>query len=183
MKKFLPVIIVLVIIGAIFGSTYNRLNTLDRQTDGAWAQVENAMQRRADLIPNLVETVKGYAQHEEEVFTKITEARSGIQQAQTPEEMSEANAQMNEALRGINVVVEAYPDLKANENFQNLQAELAGTENRLAVERQRYNEAVTNFNLAVSRFPTNLAAGILGFHERSYFEADPGVEEVPKVQF
>ncbi|MCD1148028.1 LemA family protein [Peptoniphilus sp. KCTC 25270] len=183
MKKLIPVVVIIVILAAIFGSTYNKLTGLDNQVDVAWSQVENTMQRRADLIPNLVETVKGYAQHEEDVFTQVTNARSAVNNAQTPEEYAEANEQMNEAMRSINVVVEAYPELKANENFQNLQAELAGTENRIAVERQRYNETVGDYNLSVRRFPTNLVAGILGFQQRQYFEISEGASEVPQVQF
>lgn len=183
MKKLIPIILILLVIVAIFGSTYNKLNALDIEVDKNWAQVENTLQRRADLIPNLVETVKGYAKHEEDVFTKVTNARSAVSSAKTPEEYAKANDEMNEAIRSINVVVEAYPELKADKNFQNLQAELSGTENRIAVERQRFNESVRDFNLAVRKFPTNLVAGILGFHEREFFEISEGADQVPKVEF
>ncbi|MDD7362703.1 MAG: LemA family protein [Peptoniphilus sp.] len=183
MKKATPIIIIVLIIAAIFGSTYNKLQVKDEDVNQSWAQVENTMQRRADLIPNLVETVKGYAQHEEEVFTKVTEARSAVQSAKTPGEYAAANDQMDEAIRNINVVAEAYPELKANGSFQNLQAELAGTENRIAVERKRYNEAVADYNKSVKRFPTNIVAKLLGFNQREYFQSSPGAEQAPQVKF
>ncbi len=183
MKKLIPVLAILLIIAGIFGSTYNKLQVKDEDVNQAWAQVENTMQRRADLIPNLVETVKGYAKHEEDVFTKVTEARSAVKAASTPKEYAAANEQMDQAVRNINVVAEAYPELKADSNFANLQAELAGTENRIAVERKRYNEAVADFNKSVKRFPTNLVAKMLGFSQREYFQAAPGAEKVPEVKF
>ena len=141
------------------------------------------VKRRADLIPNLVNTVKGYATHEEETLTKITEARSKVQNAKTPEELSEANSELTRAIGDINVVVEAYPELKANEGFLNLQAQLEGTENRIATERERYNSAVTEFNKDVKRFPTNIIASILGFSPKSYFEVSESDMENPEVNF
>ena len=183
MKKLIPVLAIVLIIAGIFGSTYNKLQVKDEDVNQAWAQVENTMQRRADLIPNLVETVKGYAKHEEEVFTKVTEARSAVKAASTPKEYAEANEQMDQAVKSINVVAEAYPELKADSNFANLQAELAGTENRIAVERKRYNEAVADFNKSVKRFPTNLVAKMLGFSQREYFQAAAGAENAPEVKF
>lgn len=183
MKKLIPVLAIVLIIAGIFGSTYNKLQVKDEDVNQAWAQVENTMQRRADLIPNLVETVKGYAKHEEEVFTKVTEARSAVKAASTPKEYAEANDQMDQAVKSINVVAEAYPELQANSNFANLQAELAGTENRIAVERKRYNEAVADFNKSVKRFPTNLVAKMLGFSQREYFQAAAGAEKAPEVKF
>lgn len=183
MKKLIPVLAILLIIAGIFGSTYNKLQVKDEDVNQAWAQVENTMQRRADLIPNLVETVKGYAKHEEDVFTKVTEARSAVKAASTPKEYAAANEQMDQAVRNINVVAEAYPELKADSNFANLQAELAGTENRIAVERKRYNEAVADFNKSVKHFPTNLVAKVLGFGQREYFQAASGAEKVPQVKF
>ena len=183
MKKLIPVLAILLIIGGIFGSTYNKLQVKDEDVNQAWAQVENTMQRRADLIPNLVETVKGYAKHEEDVFTKVTEARSAVKAASTPKEYAAANDQLDQAVKNINVVAEAYPELKANSNFANLQAELAGTENRIAVERKRYNEAVADFNKSVKRFPTNLVAKMLGFSQREYFQAAAGAEKAPEVKF
>lgn len=183
MKKLIPVLAIVLIIAGIFGSTYNKLQVKDEDVNQAWAQAENTMQRRADLIPNLVETVKGYAKHEEDVFTKVTEARSAVKAASTPKEYAAANEQMDQAVKNINVVAEAYPELKADSNFANLQAELAGTENRIAVERKRYNEAVADFNKSVKRFPTNLVAKMLGFSQREYFQAAPGAEKVPEVKF
>ena len=183
MKKLIPVLAIVLIIAGIFGSTYNKLQVKDEDVNQAWAQVENTMQRRADLIPNLVETVKGYAKHEEEVFTKVTEARSAVKAASTPKEYAAANDQMDQAVKSINVVAEAYPELKADSNFANLQAELAGTENRIAVERKRYNEAVADFNKSVKHFPTNLVAKVLGFSQREYFQLAPGAEKVPEVKF
>ena len=183
MKKLIPVLAIVLIIAGIFGSTYNKLQVKDEDVNQAWAQVENTMQRRADLIPNLVETVKGYAKHEEEVFTKVTEARSAVKSASTPKEYAEANDQLDQAVKNINVVAEAYPELKADSNCANLQAELAGTENRIAVERKRYNEAVADFNKSVKHFPTNLVAKVLGFGQREYFQAAPGAEKVPQVKF
>ena len=183
MKKLIPVLAIVLIIAGIFGSTYNKLQVKDEDVNQAWAQVENTMQRRADLIPNLVETVKGYAKHEEDMFTKVTEARSAVKAASTPKEYAAANEQMDQAVKNINVVAEAYPELKADSNFANLQAELAGTENRIAVERKRYNEAVADFNKSVKRFPTNLVAKMLGFSQREYFQAAPGAEKVPEVKF
>ena len=183
MKKLIPVLAILLIIAGIFGSTYNKLQVKDEDVNQAWAQVENTMQRRADLIPNLVETVKVYAKHEEDVFTKVTEARSAVKAASTPKEYAAANEQMDQAVKNINVVAEAYPELKADSNFANLQAELAGTENRIAVERKRYNESVADFNKSVKRFPTNIVAKMLGFSQREYFQAAPGAEKVPEVKF
>ena len=183
MKKLIPVLAIVLIIAGIFGSTYNKLQVKDEDVNQAWAQVENTMQRRADLIPNLVETVKGYAKHEEDVFTKVTEARSAVKAASTPKEYAAANEQMDQAVKNINVVAEAYPELKADSNFANLQAELAGTENRIAVERKRYNEAVADFNKSVKHFPTNLVAKVLGFGQREYFQAAEGAEKVPEVKF
>ena len=183
MKKLIPVLAIVLIIAGIFGSTYNKLQVKDEDVNQAWAQVENTMQRRADLIPNLVETVKGYAKHEEEVFTKVTEARSAVKSASTPKEYAEANDQLDQAVKNINVVAEAYPELKADSNFANLQAELAGTENRIAVERKRYNEAVADFNKSVKRFPTNMVAKLLGFSQREYFQAAAGAEKAPEVKF
>ena len=183
MKKLIPVLAIVLIIAGIFGSTYNKLQVKDEDVNQAWAQVENTMQRRADLIPNLVETVKGYAKHEEDVFTKVTEARSAVKAASTPKEYAAANEQMDQAVKNINVVAEAYPELKADSNFANLQAELAGTENRIAVERKRYNVAVADFNKSVKRFPTNLVAKMLGFSQREYFQAAAGAEKAPEVKF
>jgi LemA protein len=163
--------------------TYNSLVTMDENINGAWAQVENQLQRRYDLIPNLVETVKGYASHEREVFLKVTEARSKVGGAGTIPQKIEANNQLTAALSRLLLVVERYPDLKANTNFIRLQDELAGTENRIAVERRRFNEAVRAFNVKIRRFPTNLIAGMFGFEKATFFEVPEERQEAPKVEF
>ena len=174
-------IVVILAIGAL--SSYNGLVGLDEEVNNSYADLQTAVQRRADLIPNLVNTVKGYATHEQETLTKITEARSKVNDAKGPKELSEANAELTKAIGDINVVVEAYPDLKANQNFIQLQDELAGTENRIAVARKDYNGVVKTFNSKVRRFPTNIFAKMLGFSPREYFEADPGAESAPSVDF
>ena len=176
-------IAILIVAGIMAMGVYNRLVTLNETTDAAWAQVQNVLQRRADLIPNLVETVKGYAAHEREVFENIAEARGRLAGAQSPREAAEANQQLTSALGRLLAIAEAYPQLKANENFIRLQDELAGTENRIAVERMRYNETVRTYNTTIKRFPTNLVARLMGFSEREYFEAAEGTETVPKVDF
>jgi LemA protein len=178
----IALVIMLVVGGALVGQ-YNALVTSNEAVDAAWAQVENVLQRRADLIPNLVETVKGYAAHEEEVFTRVADARSRLAGATTPAEAAAANAGLTSALGRLLAIAEAYPDLKANQNFLRLQDELAGTENRIAVERMRYNDQVRTFNTAIKRFPTRFLAGLFGFTAHDYFEADQGAKEVPKVDF
>ncbi len=165
------------------GGTYNSLVRLDENVDANWAQVENQLKRRADLLPNLVNTVKGYASHESEVLLGITEARSGIQKAGTPGEYAQAEAQLTSALQRLNIVVENYPDLKANQNFIRLQDELAGTENRIAVARRDYNESARELNTRVRRFPTNIFANMFGFEEREYFEVSESDQELPEVNF
>jgi len=183
MKKSYVFIGLIILLALILMSSYNNLVRLDENVNGKWAQVENQLKRRADLIPNLVETVKGYAKHEEDVFTKVTQARSGILNASTPEEYAKANSELDKALSQINMVVERYPELKANQNFTNLQYELAGTENRLAVARMDYNEVVRKYNSKVRRFPTNILADMFGFEQREYFEIDEKDAEVPEVKF
>ncbi len=163
--------------------TYNSLVTLDEGVKAAWAQVENQLQRRFDLIPNYVETVKGYAKHEKEVFIKVTEARSRVAGATNIGDKIGANNQLSSALARLLVVVERYPELKANTNFIRLQDELAGTENRIAVERRRYNEAVKVFNIKIRRFPTNMIAGMFGFEKAEFFEVPKERQEAPKVKF
>lgn len=183
MRKALIPIAIVVIIAIILGSSYNGLVSMEESVDGSWAQVENQLKRRADLIPNLLETVKGYASHEEKVLTQITEARSGIQSADTPEEYAEADAELSQALGNLNVIVENYPELKANENFSELQAELASTENKISTERMRYNESVESYNGKIRRFPTNMIAGIFNFDRKEYFEINEEDAEVPEVDF
>jgi len=177
------VVLILVIAGMSLAGIYNRLVAQDQQVKAAWAQVQNVLQRRADLIPNLVETVKGYATHEKEVFENVAEARSRLAGTTSPREAAAANAGLTSALGRLLAIAENYPALKANENFIRLQDELAGTENRIAVERMRYNEAVQAFNTSIKRFPTNFLARMLGFSEKEYFEAEPGAQEAPKVKF
>ncbi len=179
------VIVVVLFLGLRGCSTYNALVGTDEQVKAAWAQVQNQYQRRYDLIPNLVETVKGYAAHERETLIAVTEARAKVGQAMTksPQELIEANDQLSSALARLLVVVERYPELKANENFIRLQDELAGTENRIAVERRRYTEVVQRYNTMVRRFPTNIIAGIFNFRVRDTFEAVGPAQEAPRVDF
>lgn len=177
------VLAILVIGGLMVGGKYNSLVQGEEQIDAQWAQVENQLQRRFDLIPNLIETVKGYAAHEEELFANIAEARSNYSGASSVEETAAANDELTGALGRLMVIVENYPDLKANQQFTQLMDELAGTENRLAVARQDYNEAVRVFNSDVRTFPGNLIAGMLGFTVKDYFEAAEGSSETPTVDF
>ena len=177
----------LLLLALIFGSglvrAYNGLVTERESVDKSWAQVENVLQRRGDLIPNLVETVKGYASHEKEVFEKVADARGRLAGAASPQEASAANAGLTSALGRLLAISENYPDLKANENFIRLQDELAGSENRIATERMRYNDTVRVYNTHIKSFPANLIAGFFGFKEKDYFEAEAGAKEVPKVKF
>ena len=186
MKRFvtLGIIVVLVlIIGGWLRGSYNGLVKGDEGVKAAWAQVENQLQRRFDLIPNLVETVKGYASHERETLQAVTEARSRVAGANTISEKIEANEGLSSALARLLVVVEQYPDLKANQNFIRLQDELAGTENRISTERRRYNETVQAYNITVRSFPTVLLAGMFGFEKAKLFEAAAGSDKAPVVKF
>jgi len=176
------IVVVLLIAFSVKG-IYNNLVVLDESVNNSWAQVENQLQRRFDLIPNLVETVKGYASHEKEVLTEVTRARASVGAAKSPGEVMQANNELSSALARLLVVVERYPDLKANENFIRLQDELAGTENRIAVERRRYNETVRSMNQKIRSFPTVIFAGMFGFEKRDYFEAPEAAKEAPKVDF
>ena len=177
------VLLVLAAGGMFAASLYNRLVAQDEQFNGAWAQVQNVLQRRADLIPNLVETVKGYAAHEKEIFESVAEARGRLAGATSPREAAAANAGLTAALGRLLAIAENYPNLKANENFIRLQDELAGSENRVATERMRYNDAVRLFNTSVKRYPAVFFARLFGFREREYFEAGPGAQQVPRVKF
>jgi LemA protein len=180
----LIVIVVIILILVLAGvGMYNRLVGMDEGVKAAWAQVENQLQRRYDLIPNYVETVKGYAKHEREVFIQVTEARSKVGGAQTVPQMIEANNELSAALARLLVVVERYPDLKANQNFIRLQDELAGTENRIATERMRYNEAVKVYNQTIRRVPTRIIASLFGFERAAFFEAPEAAETPPEVSF
>ncbi len=165
------------------GCSYNTFVQQEEAISGQWAQVENQLQRRNDLIPNLVETVKGYAAHEEGVFRAVAESRARLSGATTPEEtIAAANAQSS-ALARLLAIVENYPQLKANEQFNRLMDELSGTENRIAVERMRYNERIQEYNTARRRFPANMTAAIFGFKEHPYFAAPPEAQQVPRVDF
>jgi len=177
-------LVVLVLIPFLYvKSTYNTLVRMDEQVKAAWAQVENQLQRRYDLIPNYVETVKGYAKHEKEVFIKVTEARSKVAGATSIPDKIRANNELSAALSRLLVVVERYPDLKANQNFIRLQDELAGTENRIAVERRRFNEAVRAYNTKIRSFPTNIIASMFGFKPATFFQVPKEKQEAPKVKF
>ncbi|MBI4915895.1 MAG: LemA family protein [Acidobacteria bacterium] len=187
----IALVVVLVIVAMAVAGSYNRLVKLEEGVKSAWGQVENVYQRRADLVPNLVETVKGAAAFERDTFIAVTEARARVGQVNigkvpTGEELQRfqsAQDGLSSALSRLLVVVEKYPDLKATANFQELQAQLEGTENRIAVERRRFNESAQAFNTARRSFPTVLVAGILGFAEKPYFQAAPGSDQAPKVQF
>ena len=187
MKKVLgpvvAVVIILVILGVMLVPSYNKFVTLEENVDQSYAQIENQLQRRLDLIPNLVNTVKGFASHEEKVLGDISDARARLAGANGPEEQSAANGELSGALSRLLVVVENYPDLKANQNFTQLMDELAGTENRIGVARQDYNDQVASFNRQVKRFPGKLVASIFGFDELEYFKADAAANEAPKVDF
>lgn len=176
------VIAILAVAGYVQG-TYNDLVRRDEGVKTAWAQVQTVLQRRLDLIPNLVETVRGYQIHEQEVLIRVTEARSRVAGAGTISDQIQTNNELSSALSRLLVVVENYPNLKANENFKLLQDELAGTENRIAQERRRYNEAVRDFNIRVRSFPANLIAGLLHFKPATPFEAAPEAGAAPKVDF
>lgn len=188
------VLIIGVILLVMWGiSVYNNLVATEQNVLKQWSQVENQYQRRADLIPNLVNTVKGYANFEKEVLTQVTEARARVGQFNvTPEVLNDPQAfekfqsvqgELSSALSRLLAVVENYPELKANENFLQLQAQLEGTENRISVERKRFNEAVQEYNTMIKRFPASMLAGMFGFYEKQYFKAIQGAEVPPKVEF
>jgi len=172
-----------VVVGKLV-SIRNELVVERESITGAWSQVDVALQRRADLIPNLVETVKGFAKQEKGVFENIANARAALLGARTPQEKIDANARLDGALGRLLVIVENYPNLKSNENFLRLQDELAGTENRIAVERRKYNETVQRYNTTIELFPNNIAAGLFGFPRNdAYFKTEPGARSAPKVAF
>ena len=192
MKNILKLLALIMLLPLMSGCGYNRMVELDESVTRQWAQVENAYQRRADLITNLVETVKGYANFEQQTLTAVIEARSkatGIQidpSNLTPEafqQFQSAQDQLSGALSRLMVVVERYPDLKANQNFLELQSQLEGTENRIAFERMKFNESTGQYNTYIRRFPRNIIAGIFGFNRKDYFQAREGAEEAPEVRF
>lgn len=180
----LGLVAVLFAIGSWFVGSSNELVAMEAEVDGAWAQVENGLQRRYDLIPNLVSTVEGSMTQEREIFESIADARRTVASASTVEDVADANANLTSELQTlVNVVHESYPDLASNENVQNLMTQLEGTENRIAVERQRYNETVTQYNVTIKQIPMNIIAGFTGHNERDLFEAADGAEVAPTVEF
>jgi len=181
---FLGVVVIFALIaGGWYKKTYNRFVALDESTKKAWAQVENQLQRRYDLIPNLVSTVKGYAQHEDKVLTAVTEARAKVGSAGSVNEKISANGELTSALSRLLVVSENYPNLKANQNFLDLQSQLEGTENRIAVERKRYNDEVMAYNTAIRGLFEQLVAGAMHVSPKSFFEADKASQKAPEVKF
>lgn len=191
MKKILIILgailgVILLVVGIVAMSVTGRYNgfvTTNEQIDASWAQVENVLQRRADLIPNLVSTVQGFAEQEKGIFEEVANARSRLLGASSPAQAAAANAGLTMGLGRLLAISEAYPELKSNENFIRLQDELAGSENRIAVERRRYNDAVQEYNTDVRQVPNNLIAGMFGFGDREYFEAEAGAQELPVVEF
>ena len=194
-KSYVVLIAVVAVVLVLFfwiKGMYNSMVRMDETVSQAWAQVENVYQRRADLVPNLVATVKGYAEHESSTLEAVVEARAKATQATVdPSSLSEdelarfmsAQNELGTAIGRLLVSVERYPDLKANQNFLELQAQLEGTENRITVERQKFNEAARNYNVAIRRFPNNIFAGMFGFEKKGYFEASEGAEQAPVVSF
>lgn len=194
-KGWIVLIVILAVVLVLFGwvkNSYNGMVNRDEAVSAAWSQVENVYQRRADLIPNLVATVKGYAEHESETLESVIAARSKATQVTVdpadldPEEMmkfQKAQGELSSALGRLLMITENYPDLKANQNFLDLQAQLEGTENRISVERMKFNEAARNYNTYIRRFPKNIVASMFDFEKKGYFEAQEGAEQAPKVEF
>lgn len=183
MTIIIVVIVVIVALALLLISMYNNFVKLRNLCDNAWAQIDVQLQRRLDLIPNIVETVKGYAKHESETFQKVTEARSAVANASTPEEKMAADNVLTGTLKSLFAVAEAYPELKANTNFLELQSELSNTEDKISYMRQSYNDVVMKYNNALQTFPGNIFAGMFGFQVRPSFDAASGAEVAPKVQF
>jgi LemA protein len=192
-KNLLSLLFLIIVVSSLSGCGYNSLVEQDEKVNQAWAQVENQYQRRADLIPNLVKTVQGYADFEKGVLTEVTEMRSRVGQIKLStddladeekfKQFQDAQDKLSGALSRLLVVAENYPQLKANENFLQLQSQLEGTENRIAVERKKFNEAVQEYNTSVRRFPTVITAKIMGFKEKQYFKSAPGTDKAPDVNF
>jgi LemA protein len=176
-------VVAVVVVLVALALLYNRLVRLRNRTENAWSQVDVQLRRRYDLIPNLVETVKGYAEHEKSTFEEVTKARTAAQQAQGVEQQASAENALTAAIGRLFAVAEAYPQLRATENFQQLQAQLAETEQKIAVSRQVYNDAVLTYDNALETVPTNIVAGIFNFTPRAYFETDGAAREAPAVQF
>lgn len=174
-------LIALIVVYVVF--LYNNLAKMKVRIDEAWSQIDVQLKRRIDLIPNLIETVKGYAQHEKGVFEEVTKARSALMSANTPKEAGKAEGQLEGALKSLFAVAEAYPELKAQENFSQLQEELSDTEDKIAYSRQFFNSTVRDFNSKIATFPNNIVAGMLGFKEKEFFEVEEAEREAPKVDF
>ena len=178
------VIALVVVLGIAYFGSYNSIITMEEKVDNEYSNIDVQLQRRSELIPNLVNTVKGYMDHEEKIINSISEARTKLLNASNVKEMSEADNELTTALNNLNVVVENYPDLKANENFKSLQDELAGTENRISVARRDYNDAVKNYNTKIKKFPASIVASMMGKDKKDYFEAsDKAKEAAPEVNF
>ena len=177
------IIALVVVLGLILVGMYNRLVRLRNRCENAWSQVDVQLQRRRDLIPNLVETVKGYAAHERATFEEVTKARTAAQQAQGVPQQAQAENMLTQAIGRLFAVAEQYPELRATENFQQLQAQLAETENRIAISRQVYNDTVLTYDNALETLPTSILAGIFNFRPRVYFETEGAAREAPQVQF
>jgi LemA protein len=182
-KKAMRLVLAGIVLTTLSGCGYNNMVSMRESIDAAWAQVENQLQRRNDLIPNLVEVTKGYASHEKEIFDHIADARSRLIGAGSRDQKIDAANDLSSALSRLLVIAERYPDLKANQQFARLSDELAGTENRLATERRRFNEAVREYNTYIKKIPQNLTARMFGFTGQKYFEAPKEAQQVPKVQF
>jgi LemA protein len=181
-RIFVPALVGVVLL-TLPGCSYNSFTTLEESIKASWGEVQNQLQRRNDLIPNLVETVKGFAAQEKGILETIAESRAKLAGAKTPEETIKAANEQSSALARLLVIVENYPQLKSDQNFLRLQDELSGTENRIAVARRRYNEQIQAYNTLRRRFPSNITAGMFGFKEHPYFEAPPTAQQVPKVDF
>lgn len=182
-KGIIVIAAIVVIIAGVFIGSYNGLIDAEESVGEAYANIDGQLQRRNDLIPNLVNTVKGYAAHETEVFDAVSDARARLAGASTPEETIAADGELSSAIGRLLAISEAYPELKANETFLSLQDELAGTENRISVARKDYNSAAKAYNVKIRRFPTNILAGMFGFEKKDLFEAAAGAENVPSVDF
>ena len=174
--------VVVILVLAMIG-TYNKLVSLQENVENQYSNLDVMLQRRADLIPNLVNTVKGFTNHENEIIEKVTDARTKLVNASSVEDKAKANSELSDSLNALLVVVENYPDLKSSANYTQLSDELAGTENRIAVARKDYNDAVKSLNTSIKRFPSNILAGMFGVEKAEYFEADEGSSEVPNVSF
>lgn len=183
LKGWVIGLVIIAVLALLCVGTYNSLVSYDEKTKESYSQIQNQLQRRLDLIPNLVNTVKGYASHEKEIMESLANARANLAGAKTINEQAAANQELSNALSRLLVVVENYPTLKADENFKQLMDELAGTENRIAVARKDYNGVVKEYNVKVKRFPTVIFARLFGFNEKPYFEASPEAQKAPEVKF